>query len=43
MQVNGDLPSPLTNLYNKEFLSLTYTDLLSECEKAYQGLSISSE
>ena len=43
LQVNGDLPSPLTNLYNKEFLSLTYTDLLSECEKAYQGLSISSE
>ena len=40
LQVNGDLSSPLTN---KELLSLTYTDLLSECEKAYQGLSISSE
>ena len=36
LQVKGDLPSPLSNLYNESFLNLTYPALLSKCEEAYE-------
>ena len=42
LQVKGDLPSPLSNLYNESFLNLTYPALLSKCEEAYEDLSICS-
>ena len=42
LQVKGDLPSPLKNLYNESFSSLTYPELLLKCEEAYNNLSITS-
>ena len=40
----GDLPRPLTDLYNKEFFKVTeLSDVLPECERVFSSVSISSE
>lgn len=43
LQVTGDLPPSLSNLYNEQFASLSYPELLSKCEEVYASLSITQD
>ncbi len=39
----GILPQPLTELYQAEFLNMTYPDLLIQCEESYNNITITQE
>ena len=41
--MRGIIPRPLTDLFNKSYLELSYPDLLNKCEKVYSTYSISPE
>jgi len=40
LRSTGAVPPPLSDLYKEEFLSLSYPDLLKECEEAFVNLSV---
>lgn len=39
----GVLPKPLTSLFSEHYLSLSYPDLLDQCEVCFQAISLSAE
>ena len=41
MYVSGELPKPLTYLYDKEAMSLLFSDLLEKCEDIYESVTVS--
>ena len=41
--MRGIIPRPLTDLFNKSYLDLSYPDLLNKCEEVYSSYSISPE
>ena len=40
--VSGELPKPLTHLYDEKALSLSFSDLLQKCESIYDGVTVSA-
>jgi len=38
--VSGELPKPLTHLYDENALSLQFSDLLQKCEEIYDGITV---
>ena len=41
--MRGIIPKPLTDLFNKSYLDLSYPDLLNKFEEVYSSYSISPE
>ena len=39
--ISGELPKPLTHLYDENALSLQFPELLQKCEEIYDGISVS--
>ena len=39
---NSDFPIPISELYNPEMLHVDYLDLLSECEKVFGSLKVTT-
>lgn len=37
----AEFPKPLTELYNPDALRMNYTELLVECEKVFQSITVS--
>ena len=43
MYVSGILPRPLTHLYDKAALSLSFPDLLNKCDEVYGDIALSMQ
>ena len=39
--MSGELPKPLTYLYDEKALSLSFSDLLQKCEGIYDNVAVS--